>query len=384
MATLRTTRELLENALVQTPDDLATHSAYADLLMEESDPRGEFIQIQLRLEQERLPQGERKRLCRRERELRELHQDQWLGVLAPYVHLERDSWTVAFRRGWCHRLHIPDLTVDMARQMRHAPELRLLQELINLDSAAEDSGEDFIPGDDVPDDDSFPCLHALVGSTVLTNVRHLQLGTLIEPYESPNVGHGTGDALVQLLAAMPRLEALLTNAYSLNVDELFAFPFANLKRLHVSRGFSYTFKTLAQNAHFATLEELLIQPNDNHIQVRGIDLDDIEELLRSPTFGNLRSFGVHAAMGDAFIATLVRLPILNQLERLDLQFNMLTDDGVQMLLAHPAIRRLKALNLERNQLSAEGIRAVLEVQPLARVHSQSNGSRRGHGADLHD
>src|SRR5215211_1834830 len=36
----------LEEAIVEAPDDLAVHSAYADYLMERGDPRGELIQVQ--------------------------------------------------------------------------------------------------------------------------------------------------------------------------------------------------------------------------------------------------------------------------------------------------------------------------------------------------
>src|SRR4051794_27599896 len=62
-------REALEAALIENPDDVAAHMAYADLLSEDDDPRGEFIQVQLALEDEKLPVRERKQLERREREL---------------------------------------------------------------------------------------------------------------------------------------------------------------------------------------------------------------------------------------------------------------------------------------------------------------------------
>src|SRR5262249_25890457 len=52
----------LESALAENPDDLAAHSAYADYLSEQGDPRGEFIQIQLALEDESRPAAERKQL----------------------------------------------------------------------------------------------------------------------------------------------------------------------------------------------------------------------------------------------------------------------------------------------------------------------------------
>src|SRR5262245_52486862 len=77
-------REALEQALVENPDDLAAHSAYADYLVEQGDPRGEFIQVQLALERP-LPGAERKRLHQREEELLAAHEREWLGELAPLL-----------------------------------------------------------------------------------------------------------------------------------------------------------------------------------------------------------------------------------------------------------------------------------------------------------
>src|SRR5436190_601394 len=62
-------REALEAALVENPDDLATHSAYADHLHESGDPRGELIQTQLALENEDLDADARRRLREREQAL---------------------------------------------------------------------------------------------------------------------------------------------------------------------------------------------------------------------------------------------------------------------------------------------------------------------------
>src|SRR5581483_12257097 len=46
-------RQAMEQSLAANPDDLATHMAYADHLVELGDPRGEFIQVQLALEDPR-------------------------------------------------------------------------------------------------------------------------------------------------------------------------------------------------------------------------------------------------------------------------------------------------------------------------------------------
>jgi uncharacterized protein (TIGR02996 family) len=80
---MSTMREALEGTLFANPDDLASHMAYADYLAEQGDPRGEFIQVQLALEDEGKPAAERKRLQQREQELLDAHQREWLGGLAP-------------------------------------------------------------------------------------------------------------------------------------------------------------------------------------------------------------------------------------------------------------------------------------------------------------
>jgi uncharacterized protein (TIGR02996 family) len=65
----RGVREALEEALLDNPDDLAAASAYADYLIEQGDPQGELIQVQLALEDEGRPAAERKELQKREKAL---------------------------------------------------------------------------------------------------------------------------------------------------------------------------------------------------------------------------------------------------------------------------------------------------------------------------
>src|SRR5262249_54958968 len=62
-------RRALEEALAADPEDVATHAAYADLLMERGDPldaaRGELVRVQLALEDPACPPEERDALrCR--------------------------------------------------------------------------------------------------------------------------------------------------------------------------------------------------------------------------------------------------------------------------------------------------------------------------------
>src|SRR4051794_33016860 len=94
-------RQALEEALVESPDDLATHRAYADLLIEQGDPRGELISVQLALEAEGRSAEERQRLKAREAELLASHQREWLGGLAADL-LDSPDFGNEFciERGW--------------------------------------------------------------------------------------------------------------------------------------------------------------------------------------------------------------------------------------------------------------------------------------------
>jgi uncharacterized protein (TIGR02996 family) len=75
-------RESLEAAIRANPDDRAAHSAYADYLQEQGDPRGELIAVQLALEDPRTPE-ELQRLQAREKQLLDEHRREWVGTALP-------------------------------------------------------------------------------------------------------------------------------------------------------------------------------------------------------------------------------------------------------------------------------------------------------------
>src|SRR5262249_39682730 len=133
-------KQVLEYALVTNPDDLAAHMAYADHLTEQGDPRGEFIQVQLVLEDDHLSDGERERLRQRERELLDAQGRDWLGPLADFV-LGQTAWSqedmirFEFARGWLHSLHIPTLTDGLSGALGRNPQARLLQQLTMVTTA---------------------------------------------------------------------------------------------------------------------------------------------------------------------------------------------------------------------------------------------------------
>src|SRR5207244_4361932 len=115
------------------PDDLATHMAYADHLVEQGDPRGEFIQVQLALEDPRRSTAERNELRKRELELLAAHQAEWIGDAADLfvptkdlaalgerfgVSLYRnDDFAFGFARGWLDTLELPRFSTGIAEAL---------------------------------------------------------------------------------------------------------------------------------------------------------------------------------------------------------------------------------------------------------------------------
>src|SRR5262249_15796126 len=74
--------EGLEQAPAADPDDKACWCAYADYLTEQGDPRGEFMQVQIALEDESRSSAERAALKKQEANLLKKYEKDWLGPLA--------------------------------------------------------------------------------------------------------------------------------------------------------------------------------------------------------------------------------------------------------------------------------------------------------------
>jgi uncharacterized protein (TIGR02996 family) len=190
-------RDALEAALVADPDDLANHMAYADWLAEQGDPRGEFIQVQLALEDASKTPAERKDLTKREKELLKKHQREWLGDLAPYflnesagAQREYDPLACRFQfaRGWLDSIQADRFDVAFIRALAHAPQIRLLRRLVLGESAYEEAGE-YEAGDDIPEEAEYnPQLYPLLRSHHLGNVRVFQLGEQVDGDEHYSCG----------------------------------------------------------------------------------------------------------------------------------------------------------------------------------------------------
>jgi uncharacterized protein (TIGR02996 family) len=376
-------RQALEEVLVVQPDDLAAHKAYADYLTEQSDPRGEFIAVQLALEDEALPAKERKRLQKRERELLEAHAREWLGALAGSLldgrypglcERDLDDQEASFRfvRGWLDTLEIKHLTVQFARALAQAPEARLLRRLVLHYGAAsqepnglpedEDMGY-FEPANDIPSGelDAYPALFPLARSPYLSNVRSLQIG---EAVADDGIGacYTLAAGTTELVANLPRLEELRLFCWRVDTERLFGLRALRcLRVLQVYHLSYYPLFVLAANPALGRLTHLLLhphalEPGDEEAYISSADLLLV---ARSPHLRSLTHLRLRLTdAGDEGCEEIVQSGVLKRLKVLDLRHGCITDKGARLLARCPDLKNLELLDVGRNALTAKGAEAL--------------------------
>ncbi len=388
-------QQALEAALVAHPDEVAAHSAYADYLAEAGDPRGEFIQTQLALEDPTRSKADRDALRLRETALWEAHGTEWMGELARYLigewSGEDKPYHFRFARGWLDFVRTLPAPVELVAALTRAPETRLLRQLeivydmryhpFEFDQFIEQMNE-VLPDNERLDTQTFymgdPCylLPELIGSPYLTNLRVLKYGfsddhkdgpshsTMVDPF-----GGTTGAQVVDLLKKCPRLEELYLNTDLVNAEELFASPLlGNLRVLQLYYGMTYTasyyagpsptstaFAVLAANPALQALTTLRVHPG----REGEVTLGEFDALLNSPNLPALEHLQIHTTtFGDEGANRIVASGILKRLKSLDIAFGNLTDAGVGVLAACPDLKRLEVLNVSHNALTDAGLTAL--------------------------
>jgi uncharacterized protein (TIGR02996 family) len=381
-------RRALEEALAADPDDRAAHAAYADLLQEEGDPRGELISVQLALEDPRRPAPERRELQRREKDLLKGHTREWLGELAPFL-LARAGHEYQLARGWLDNLVIGPLTVPFARALARAPQARLLRRLViqrleEYDSDLDDEAEAYEPGPDVPRDEDAPGLFPLLRSANLGNVRVFQLGETVhdeEKYQGQTYDTTDSAGAVDLIHKMPRLEELYWLAHGDKRDLEALFGLKTLGHLRVLQVYHveavYPLDRLARNPALGRLTHLALHPHGWDFEVEGreafIELPDLRALLRSPHLKGVTHLRVHcSSVGDAGCQEVVDSGALERLKLLDLRHGTITDDGARTLAACPDLKNLKVLDVAHNALTRRGVNALKATGVPVRAGNQQD------------
>jgi uncharacterized protein (TIGR02996 family) len=356
-------REALEEALVEGPDDLAAHMAYADYLTEQGDPRGEYIRVQLALEDEGKAAAGRKKLQQRESELLKRHGREWLGELAAFLldqkgiqhgWLGKDAYEYRMWRGWLYRLECGRLSLECARALARAPQVRLLRELI-VKRQEYDVPADAGPVEGLPEGSyASPVLFPLVRSRSLGNVRVFQVG------DPDDQCHIDGDAAVGIVKVMPRLEELRLLAHGVDTDQLFGLKtLGPLRVLQVYHQQNYPLARLANNPSLGGLTDLLLFPHSADDYEPYIRLNDVRAVVRSPHLTGLRRLEIRMTdAGDAGSQEIVESGVLKRLKVLDLRYGRISDQGAATLAACPDLRKLESLDLTGNCMTAKGVAAL--------------------------
>jgi uncharacterized protein (TIGR02996 family) len=357
-ATPTSLRESLEAALAENPNDLASHMAYADHLVELGDPRGEFIQVQLALEDESKPPDQRKKLQQQEKKLQKTHATTWLGEIAPlFLTSEEDldgsedtfdleygfgkeSNHFHFVRGWLDRLTLDGFSPRLAEVLGRAPTIGLLRSLI-IRHSEDDPGYD-----------------ELARWATLGTLRRFQLGP------DDDQCHISGEGISAAIARMTNLEELYLYAHRVDVHQVFALPLPRLRIFHAFHLHEYPFKVLAGNSSLGNLTTLTCWPHalEPWHEQAYIQPDDFQVLVRSPHLKSLTHLALYLTnVGNESMPALVKSGLLKQLRVLDLWNSRIGDEGARILAACPDLRRLEKLRLAGNCLTSQGIRLLRDT-----------------------
>jgi uncharacterized protein (TIGR02996 family) len=411
-------RQPLEEAILDDPADRAARCAFADWLTDQPDSgsraRGEFMQVQLALEDPDRPAEERQRLQQREAELLAAHEAEWLGGLAPYLlgsaeprhqrwlddlaparrqtygQLAERPGCMACRwaEGMLDRLEFDYLTINQARVARDLGAARFLRELgVNSNWGAWACQYD--PGADVPENTTSG-LEVLLGSAPwVDSLRAFQFGEPPFEPDSPDQRHGnTWIHLRPLLEGMPRLEELRIFGNPEDGPEILSIPtLTRLRVLQLYHFYAYPLRRLAENPAFNRLTHLLCFPHgffdfgdaedyqhdDEERTARdaALTLTEVRAVCRSSHLRALTHLQLRCCdAGDAGIQEIVESGLLDRLKVLDLRFGAVTDAGARLLAEQPATARLELLDLAENRLTADGIARLQRILPGVRVEEQ--------------
>jgi uncharacterized protein (TIGR02996 family) len=290
--------EVLEEAVRANPHDRAAHGALADWLAEHGDPRGEFMQVQLALEDEGVAPAERKKLKAREKALLKKHEKEWVGAWADAVPDPTDHDTYrevnptggqkyAFEKGLLTTLNIGTLTVPVARAVVSAPELKFVRNLFVGYVPYEE--EEFEGGPDVPEGvQGHPGQEPLLRWPQLRHVRRFGWGWPAPEDKDYSFNcRMTGDLVYAFVRQMPDVEELRIFAHVRDVvytRTLVGLPMPNLRVFQLYHGWSYPLDKLAANKTVGNLTHILCHPHGlEHGDPPYIRLKDLRAICRAPT-----------------------------------------------------------------------------------------------------
>ncbi|OWK45135.1 TIGR02996 domain-containing protein [Fimbriiglobus ruber] len=356
---MSSTREALEAALAARPNDVVRHSAYADLLMEEGDPRGDYIRLALACEDRDQPADRLRALEQEAFALRQRYEAEWLGPLAKFIDPPTGSSVgamvasrnveVTWKRGWLYNVDVNVLRADLAAALAACPVARALQRFTVMQTR---------PGPPAATPRS-PAFIPLVRAPWLPALRHFAFGPIVS---GQSVLHLT--EIENFVAGARRLKRLEFRGSVEDWSRFWARSPRRLRRLEITTSDPIPFRILESCERLGNLRRIQLG-SITHRQYPGprtITPDELRTFFRSPHFPALRYLTLRLPQfGDVGIDELIASGLIDRLRGLDLTGCGITDDGAQELAVCPAVSRLKYLRVDDNQLSPVGIDALAGV-----------------------
>lgn len=374
---MMTTREALEAALVADPDDTALHAAYADLLIEEGDPRGEYIRLSLLAEDRNQPASQLRAIDQAMFDLRTRHETEWLGPLARFMDRRQarsvaepmePNVAVTWRRGWIDAVRIGQLNQDIITAVAECPLTRVLGELSieqNRPDTAQVSAiatarrrQEALDRAALEELETHLDMTPLVEAGRFRPLRVFKLGSFVDGILA------AGWEMEEYLANAPRLEEVRVCCGQFSSAFLFGGEFPRLHTLHITGDIHrLPFALLGYNDRVPNLRHLFLDTET----FRGHDVGDHRELSESDFLSLHRPECLPAleyftlrdsSVGDEGVRLILEAPFFRRLKGLDLSRCGVTDDGAELLANHPHTPNLEYLRLDYNYLSPIGTDAL--------------------------
>lgn len=335
--------EAFHRALHSQPNDLAVWSALADYLQEQGNPRGEFMQVQIALENPILNATQRDELQRREQALLAQHQREWLGELAPHVldtptvepdHPPPGKIDVFFRRGWLHTIHCHDLTIRQGYAFGRNAMARHVQTWTIGQSGDRNAIRACLPRG---------------------NIRHLELGG---PYRRNHL-YSCNTHLTELLENLPLLEELVLHNMSDAGRHVFNASLPELQALVVHDDDMFNYAAWRENGDLPKLERLHFIPSSTHVGSGAAApyhlLEQMQAIAASTNLPKLRDFrAILSYYGDDAMEHLTKAAFFPQLRKLELWGGRMTATGATLLAESPSFKNLESVTLRLRTFTRRG------------------------------
>ncbi len=367
--------EAFETALRKNPHDLAGWCAFADYLVEQGDPRGEFMQVQIALEDENRPKKDREALKKKEAALLKKHEKQWVGDWARSLGDHNPDYgqvdpsggeAYRFERGVVTTINVGSLSVARARAIVAATDTKFVRNLFvgSLLYAGHEDEPEIPPGPDLPEDQTdYLGQYPLLRWPQLRYLRKFGWGWPADENYGDWANHRCwmpGEHVYDFVKQMPDIEELRIFAHIRDANKLVALNMPNLRVFELYHGWSYPLEKLAKNASLTNLTHLHCHPHglesDDEPYIR---LSGLKAICRSPHLKNLTHLRLRLAdFGDKGAEEIVASGILKRLKLLDLRHGCLSDAGAQVLAKCPDLKNLELLDVSFNALTKAGINAL--------------------------